>query len=383
MRRVSMDAVAPGMRVAKPIYDEIGRVLVAGGAELTPRIGELLKERGTLALMIEDKESAGIEIFDVVTERTRNVALKSVSRVHEVIKSSSTAKSGSGKDDDDPDQAAEDVNRDVENIIDEILDTEMLEGMSLLQGAGGSEFDISVDTAVISVVVGKKLLLPRRLLYIIAAGAMLHDVGLSEIDSRLAAKNKNKMSEQEHAEFQTHARAGFKIARGLFPREPLIGQVPLQHHERQDGLGYPRGLKGNNRILKTAAERTGGEYITTMSEIAQVARRFAELSVSGPWGDAQPPETAVAVMQEEAGTLLNAEIIKRFLEIQSPFPVGIDVIFTAGKLTGFRGIVLEIKPHHRDRPVVRVLRDRDGRPTKHIEVELWKYPDFQIASHVN
>ena len=371
------------MRVAKPIYDEVGRVLVADGAELTPRIGKLLKERGTLALMIEDKESAGIEIFDVVTERTRNVALKSISRIGNVFKSASTAKSGAGKDDDDPDQAAEDMNRDVENIIDEILDTEMLEGMSLLQGAGGSEFNISVDTAVISVVVGKKLLFPRRLLYIIAAGAMLHDVGLSELDSRLAAKSENKMSENERADFQLHARAGFKISRGLFPREPLVGQVPLQHHERQDGSGYPRGLKGNNRVLKTAAERTGGEYITSISEIAQVARRFAELSLSGPWGDAQRPETAVAVMQEEAGTLLNAEVIKRFLQIQPPFPVGIDVIFTAGKLTGFRGIVLEIKPHHRDRPVVRVLRDRDGRSTKHIEIELWKYPDFEIASQLN
>ena len=88
-------------------------------------------------------------------------------------------------------------------------------------------------------------------------------------------------------------------------------------------------------------------------------------------------------MHEEAGTLLNAEAVKRFLQIQPPFPVGIDVIFAAGKLKSFRGIVKEVKPHHRSRPVVRALRDPKGQSTKYIELELWKHPDFEIASQLN
>ncbi len=88
-------------------------------------------------------------------------------------------------------------------------------------------------------------------------------------------------------------------------------------------------------------------------------------------------------MHEEAGALLNAEAVKRFLQIQPPFPVGIDVIFAAGKLKGFRGIVKEVKPHHRSRPVVRALRDPKGQSTKYIELELWKHPDFEIASQLN
>ena len=384
VRRIKIDSIAPGMKIAKPIYDEIGRVLVAEGAELTERIGQALEGRGISALMIEDEESAGIEIFDVVTERTRSVAMKSVTRVHEVIKATSSAGPASkGGDDDDPESAAENVNRDVENIIDEILDTEMLEGMSLLQGTSDSELNIGVDTAVVAIVIGKKLFFERRLLRIVAAGSMLHDVGLSEIDAGLASKSEKRMSEREHATFQTHARAGFKIVRSLFPTDPLIAQVALQHHERQDGSGFPRGLEGNNKVLKTAAERTSGKYITTTSEVAQVARRFAELSSGASSAGALPPETVVATMAEESGVLLNAEVVKRFLQLAPPFPVGIDVVFTEGKLKGFRGIVAEVRPHNRDRPVVRLLRDAQGKATKRIHIELWKYPDFQISSRVD
>ena len=231
--------------------------------------------------------------------------------------------------------------------------------------------------------IGQKLGLDRRLLNTIAAGSMLQDVGLSEIDTSMANKSEDKMTEQELAEFQSHTQTAFRIARSLFPRDPLIAQVPLQHHERQDGSGYPRGLRGTGTVLKTAAERTSGEYITVISEIAQIGRRFAELSTSGPWGRAQPPETAVAIMEEEAGALWNPEIVKRFLLTTAPFPVGTDVVFTVGKLKRFLGIVKEVKAHHRDRPIVWILRDPQGRRTKRTEIELWKHPDIQIASRVN
>ena len=384
MRRISIGSIEPGMQVAKAVHDDIGRVLVAADAVLTVRMGELLEERGITTLIIEDEESAGIEIFDVVTDRTRNVALNDVAWLNDVVKKTGSGKSGAKDDkEDDSAAAAGNMYRGVENIIDEILGTELLEGMSLVNGTIKSDVNISIDTAVVAVVIGQKLRLNRQLLNTIAAGSMLQDVGLSKIDMSLAKKSEEKMTEEELAEFKNHAQSGFKIVRSLFPNDPLIAQIPLQHHERQDGSGYPRGLRGTGTVLKTAAERTSGEHITVTGEVAQIARRFAELSTPGPWGNAKPPETAVAIMEEEAGALWNAEIVKRFLLTTAPFPVGTDVVFTVGKLKRFCGIVKEVKAHHRDRPVVRILRDPQGRQTKRTEIQLWKHPDIQIASRVN
>ena len=384
MRRVAIDEALPGMQLAKPVYDDTGRPLVTAGAQLSDRTVQGLRDRGFISVMIEDEETAGIEIFEVVTERTRAVALKSVARVQEVIAHARPA-AGPGQEagGEDAGKAAERLYLDVENIIDEIMDAEMIEGVSLLQSSGGSGLDISIDTAVVAVVVGKKLFLDRRGLHTVAAGSMLHDVGLSRLTSGLAEKPESAMTAEQLREFQTHTAAGFDIVRGLFKDQPLVAHVAMQHHERQDGVGFPRGLTGNNRVLKPWQERTSGKFITLISEIAQVARRFAELSSSGPWGEAQPPEVALKIMQQEAGLRLNEEVVKRFLEVAPPFPVGQEVVFTAGKLQGFRGIVAEVNPLHRDRPVVRVLRDVQGRPVKPVQLELWKYPDMKIASRLS
>ena len=146
MRRINIGSIAPGMEVAKPVFDEIGRVLVAENAKLTVRITELLKRRGITTLMIEDEESKGIEIFDVVTDRTRNVALNSLTWLQDAVKKAGPGKSGADNDEeDDSTAAAENVYRDVEDIIDEILGTEMLEGMSLVHESGDVGVNIAVD----------------------------------------------------------------------------------------------------------------------------------------------------------------------------------------------------------------------------------------------
>ncbi|MBO8158150.1 HD domain-containing phosphohydrolase [Thermosyntropha sp.] len=80
--------------------------------------------------------------------------------------------------------------------------------------------------------------------------ALLHDIGKIFIDEDILNKP-GKLTEQEYEEIKKHVRIGQYLARYmfLFDRDSHIDEWILQHHEKWDGTGYPRQLKGE-LILK-------------------------------------------------------------------------------------------------------------------------------------
>ena len=72
--------------------------------------------------------------------------------------------------------------------------------------------------------------------------ATIHDVGKINVPAELLNKP-GKLTSLEYRMLQTHVQTGYEIIKGIkFPWP--IAQIVLQHHERLDGSGYPRGLKG-------------------------------------------------------------------------------------------------------------------------------------------
>jgi len=76
----------------------------------------------------------------------------------------------------------------------------------------------------------------------------LHDVGKISIPAELLSKP-GKLSAVEFSLIKSHAEQGFEVLKNVeFPWP--VAQVALQHHERVDGSGYPRGLKGEEILLE-------------------------------------------------------------------------------------------------------------------------------------
>jgi HD-GYP domain-containing protein (c-di-GMP phosphodiesterase class II) len=90
--------------------------------------------------------------------------------------------------------------------------------------------------------------LPRDQINGLHLAATIHDLGKIQVPAEILAKP-SKLSALEYGLIQTHPQAGYDILKDVnFPWP--IAEIILQHHEKLDGSGYPRGLKENQILLE-------------------------------------------------------------------------------------------------------------------------------------
>ncbi len=134
---------------------------------------------------------------------------------------------------------------------------------------------------------------------IIFHAAPLHDIGKIGMPDRLLQKTSDLTSE-EWKLMRTHPTVGAGII-GKHENELLDTAriVALTHHEKWDGSGYPRGLKG--------------EQIPLAGRIVAVADVFDALTSERPYKDAWTVDAAVAYLKEQSGKHFDPDLIERFL----------------------------------------------------------------------
>ena len=136
---------------------------------------------------------------------------------------------------------------------------------------------------------------------------MLYEV----ITLRLPAAMVNKTSSwiaQEQELFKTHVSHSVEIlsrTSGLPPDFPGIASL---HHERYDGSGYPRGLRGN--------------AINLLGAIAGLVDAYDMLVAPPPWGENMTPSTALGVLYRNRGEKFTPGLVEQFIQCMGAFPVG-------------------------------------------------------------
>jgi HD-GYP domain-containing protein (c-di-GMP phosphodiesterase class II) len=208
--------------------------------------------------------------------------------------------------------------------------------------------------------VGKRLGMSRELLKDLALGCLLHDIGKQYIDERILNKP-GKLDAAEFEQMMEHPMLGFQLVRQMPIQSPRPAHIVLQHHERQDGNGYPNKLFGTNKILRTDHERFDRRRITLMAEVAAIADVYSALASDRPYRAALPADRIFSIMREEAGQHLNGEIMRAFLTFVQHFPIGAQVRVVGGKYDGHLGIVASVSGSAPTRPSVRLLFDATGR----------------------
>ena len=127
----------------------------------------------------------------------------------------------------------------------------------------------------------------------IAAGALLHDLGMLEIDDRILTKD-GRLEESQSRQIRQHPAAGF----GRLCRRPDLsaGQMMMvyQHHERLDGSGYPVGLTGSE--------------IHPWAKICAVVDVFAALTSHRPYRRPLAHAAALEIMSRD-GLTFEAELV--------------------------------------------------------------------------
>ena len=373
MHRAPTATLSPGDTLAKTIYNDRGEILLARGVALTPRLIQALTDRGYESVYVMDGVADDVEPLGLISDQLRASAVANVRSVFALLRHATrtvrdeAAQDGAHVIRDTPLQMGSAIERELhgmvtlaEAILDEVMDQDTLAGMASLKAHDNYTFEHSVEVAVYGVMLGKRIGLQRSLLKDVALGCLLHDIGKQYVDQRILNKPGN-LDPAEFKQIMEHPVLGFQLVRQMPIDSPRPAAIVLQHHERQDGNGYPNRLFGSNRIVRTDQERFDPRRISLLGELAAIADVYSALASDRPYRAALPADRIFDIMHEEAGQHLNRDLMRSFVTFVQHFPIGSHVRVSGGTYDGCLGVVVNVTATAPARPSVRLLFDAIGR----------------------
>lgn len=112
-----------------------------------------------------------------------------------------------------------------------------------LKNQGDFRYQQSIGVAVIATWLGKRLKLDEAELSLLTIAACVYDIGSVKLPSSLVNKP-GRFDQHEYEIMKQHTVLGYELLNNS-EVDPRIALVALQHHEREDGSGYPHGIKGD------------------------------------------------------------------------------------------------------------------------------------------
>jgi len=156
----------------------------------------------------------------------------------------------------------------------------------------------SARVALYSLRIAQKLALPWEEVKGILTAAYLHDLGKVKIRARVL-KKPGSLTPEEYEEIKLHPAKALEILQGVkFPWG--VEEIILHHHERWDGRGYPRGLKG--------------KAIPLGARIIAVADSFDAMTTTRPYRPAFGKREALDEIEEKMGIMYDPQVVRAFLE---------------------------------------------------------------------
>jgi diguanylate cyclase (GGDEF)-like protein/PAS domain S-box-containing protein len=151
----------------------------------------------------------------------------------------------------------------------------------------------------LSLKLGKRLRLTQDKLDELELLALLHDIGKVGIPEHILMKP-GKLTEEEWDIMKTHTEIGYRIAKST-PELAHIAEDILHHHEKYDGTGYPRGLRGNE--------------IPILARIINITDSFDVMIHKRIYKDSFSVSYAINEIKECSGTQFDPEIVEEFLKL--------------------------------------------------------------------
>jgi PAS domain S-box-containing protein len=151
-----------------------------------------------------------------------------------------------------------------------------------------------VRVAQIAYAIGQEMGWPEDRLQGLRMAAMVHDIGKISIPSEILTKPA-RLNPVEFALVKRHPESSYIILKDI-PYTWPIADIVRQHHEKLDGSGYPLGLKG--------------DAILPEAKVLAVADIVEAMAAARPYRAALGLEVALAQIEKEAGTLLDAEVVR-------------------------------------------------------------------------
>lgn len=242
------------------------------------------------------------------------------------------------------DVRTDELRRAVQPAIDSVLRNPNALAWTVFSRKRSSEnYNRSVGTAIWCLMFGRHLNFDRDMLEDLAMGGMLLDIGNAMIPKSIAATS-GAISAEQKGQLQRHINFAAQILKASQGVAQTVGDMVLCHHERFDGSGYPRKLRGNQ--------------IPPFGRIAGIADCYDAMTSKTPYSEPMAAYDAARALNDMRGKAFAAEVVEQFLTTMGMFPVASLVELNDGSVA----VVLEQNPNNVLRPKLLLLLDQDRKP---------------------
>ncbi len=221
-----------------------------------------------------------------------------------------------------------------ENMNSNIAVTECLNKIRI---ADEYTYSHCINVSLYSMLIGKWLELPESEIKLIITAGILHDIGKSKMPIGILNK-RGPLTQQEFEVIKTHPVLGFEIIKDNTGINKKVKDAVLMHHEKENGTGYPYGIKSAS--------------ISSYAKIVSIADAYDAITSERIYKKRQTPfdtfrefeRMGIGEGHYDPGILL------KFIHNISQYYVGSRVMMSTGKF----GEIVYVPPHNISNPVVRI-----------------------------
>lgn len=197
----------------------------------------------------------------------------------------------------------------------------------------------AMRSTVFAIAIALQLRMPFQKQVDLAVACILHEIGMLKLPPQIYAVNK-PLSLADRNSIYTHPILSYNILKNYnFPLSIQLGA--LEHHEKQNGTGYPRKLTG--------------EKISLYAKIIAVACSFEAITAPRLHKVQQSSYEAMVELLKNNGLQFDENVIKALLFAVSLYPIGAYVFLHNGKI----GQVVDVNPLNPKLPIVQILGEKD------------------------
>lgn len=232
----------------------------------------------------------------------------------------------------------------VDNMVESVIrNPDALVCLSQLKDVSEYTALHSIRTCVLALTFGRHLVLSKDELKILGVGALLHDIGMAKLPATILDKP-GGLTVEEFELMTQHVPWGLEILKQSGGVPPAAFEILEQHHERHDGSGYVRKLKG--------------DLIGYVGAICAIVDVYDAITSQRVYRGPVSADDALKRMYEWRHKDFHAELVEEFIKCMGIYPIGSLVELSTGGV----GVVITINRARRLKPKVVLLLTANKKP---------------------
>jgi len=196
----------------------------------------------------------------------------------------------------------------------------------------------SLNVCILSMLFAHHLGMTQEQLREVGTGGLLHDIGKMKVPLEILNKP-GRLNDKEMALLRTHPRQGYEMLRRHREMSPAALDVVYSHHERIDGSGYPRGLRGG--------------AISRYAMVVSLVDVYDAVTSDRAYHAGISPHEALNLMYEREPHTFHPELLEAFIRCLGIYPVGSIVELDTGEV----GVVMTVNRRQSLKPMVNLVLD--------------------------